>query len=104
MFTVVVVTLLVFAGLVARADTSANRVLGQFDFVHNSPNILTNTGLWNPQSVAVDQSVNPNRLGEALKSTATAAGQYRPDAVAPLTPLWSKAVCPSASTASVLGG
>ncbi len=62
MFTVVVVTLLVFAGLVARADTSANRVLGQFDFVHNSPNILTNTGLWNPQSIAVDHSVNPNRL------------------------------------------
>ena len=48
--------------LVARADSSANRVLGQVDFVHNSPDILTNVSLWNPQSVAVDHSVVPNRL------------------------------------------
>ncbi len=40
----------------------ANRVLGQFDFVHNGANVLTNTGLWNPRSVAVDSSVVPNRL------------------------------------------
>ncbi len=50
------------AAAAARADVVANRVLGQFDFVHNGANVLTNSGLWNPQSVAVDSSIVPNRL------------------------------------------
>jgi len=45
-----------------QADTGANRVLGQIDFVHNGINIVTNLGVWTPTAVAVDRSVTPNRL------------------------------------------
>jgi hypothetical protein len=44
------------------SDIPANRVLGQFDFLHNGANVVTNVGVWNPRSVAVDHSVVPNRL------------------------------------------
>jgi sugar lactone lactonase YvrE len=44
------------------AGGSASLVLGQFDFVHNGVNIVTNFGLWTPQAVAIDRSVTPNRL------------------------------------------
>src|SRR5215472_3360591 len=45
-----------------QADTGANRVLGQIDFVNNGINIVTNLGVWTPTAVAVDRSVTPNRL------------------------------------------
>ncbi len=75
------ITQLGFAPLLAHADTSANRVLGQFDFVHNSPNILTNTGLWTPQSVAVDHSVTPNRLYVADAGNHRVLGWHSIDAL-----------------------
>jgi len=46
----------------AAGDTIADRVLGQFDFTHNGINIVTAAGVYNPQAVAVDRSVVPNRL------------------------------------------
>ncbi len=46
----------------ARAGPVATKAFGQLDLVHNGVNIVNNVGLWNPQSVAVDRSVTPNRL------------------------------------------
>src|SRR5260370_36309167 len=43
-------------------DTVADRVLGQADFVHNGVNLIDASGMWNPQSVAIDSGVTPNRL------------------------------------------
>src|ERR1700722_4429746 len=43
-------------------DTIADRVLGQVDFVHSGLNLIDSSGMWNPQSVAIDVSVTPNRL------------------------------------------
>jgi hypothetical protein len=45
-----------------QGDTIADRVLGQFDFVHNSPNLVDASGMWSPLSLAIDSSVTPNRL------------------------------------------
>src|SRR5215469_16095577 len=56
---------LAFAGTLAMAlpgDLVADRVLGQFDFAHSGINILTNIGLNNPDAVAIDRSVVPNRI------------------------------------------
>ena len=44
------------------ADIMANRVLGQFDLVHNGVNIVFNGGVWTPNAIAVDTSVSPARL------------------------------------------
>ena len=58
-------SLLIFANralMGAAGDTTADRVLGQFDFTHNGANILTNAGLSEPGAVAIDRSVVPNRL------------------------------------------
>jgi len=46
----------------ASAGPVASKAFGQVDLVHNGVNIVNNVGLWNPQSVAVDRSVTPNRL------------------------------------------
>src|SRR5258708_37049876 len=43
-------------------DTIADRVLGQLDFVHNGTNLIDARGMLNPQSLAIDSSVTPNRL------------------------------------------
>src|SRR5258708_26616748 len=43
-------------------DTVADRVLGQSDFVHNGLNLIDATGMLNPEGVAIDSSVSPNRL------------------------------------------
>src|SRR5258708_33760579 len=43
-------------------DTIADRVLGQLDFVHDGANLIDARGMLNPQSVAIDSSVTPNRL------------------------------------------
>ncbi len=45
-----------------QGDTIADRVLGQLDFVHNAQNLIDASGMLNPQSVAIDSSVTPNRL------------------------------------------
>ena len=45
-----------------QGDTIADRVLGQVDFVHNGLNLIDATGMVNPQAVAIDTSVTPNRL------------------------------------------
>ena len=44
------------------SNPSANVVLGQLDFIHDGPNLIDGTGMFNPESVAVDTSVSPNRL------------------------------------------
>ncbi len=46
----------------ASAVPVASKAFGQLDLVHNGVNIVNNVGLFNPQSVAVDRSVTPNRL------------------------------------------
>src|ERR1700722_14867548 len=45
-----------------QGDTIADRVLGQFDFVHNSPNLVDGGGMGSPLSLAIDSTVTPNRL------------------------------------------
>jgi sugar lactone lactonase YvrE len=65
----------------AAADTNASRVLGQVDFVHNGVNILTNTGLWNPRSAAVDRSVTPNRIYVADAGNHRVLGWHSIDAL-----------------------
>jgi sugar lactone lactonase YvrE len=66
---VVVLSLLILGVLAAASALSAasvgpvaTKAFGQLDLVHNGVNIVNNVGLWNPQSVAVDRSVTPNRL------------------------------------------
>lgn len=43
-------------------DTTADRELGQPDFVHNGFNLVDGRGLSGPASVAIDSSVNPARV------------------------------------------
>jgi sugar lactone lactonase YvrE len=43
-------------------DTTADIVLGQLDFSHNGFNFIDASGLFSPQSVAIDTSATPNRL------------------------------------------
>src|SRR5215470_2502101 len=61
-----IVVLGVFAVVaILRAATGgpvATKTFGQFDLLHNGVNIVNNAGLWNPQGVAVDRSVTPNRI------------------------------------------
>ncbi len=61
-FLVFLTVLILYAAPLAAAPVIANRVLGQIDFVHNGPNIVSNAGLWTPHAVAVDRSVTPNRV------------------------------------------
>jgi hypothetical protein len=51
------------------SDTTADLVLGQFNFAHNTPNLVDGSGLWMNLAggdyngdVAIDRSVSPNRL------------------------------------------
>jgi hypothetical protein len=43
-------------------DTTADAVLGQFDFTHQAENLTDAQGLYGPESVAIDTSVTPNRV------------------------------------------
>jgi sugar lactone lactonase YvrE len=43
-------------------DTTADVVLGQVDLIHNGENLIDARGLFNPNSVAIDKTVSPNRL------------------------------------------
>lgn len=52
----------VMAVRAASSGPVATQAFGQLDLVHNGINIVNNVGLWNPQAVAVDHSVTPNRL------------------------------------------
>jgi sugar lactone lactonase YvrE len=50
------------AAIVFANGNSANRVLGQLDFTHQTPNLVDAKGLFNPDSVAIDTSSSPNRV------------------------------------------
>ena len=43
-------------------DPTADRVLGQYDFIHNAANLTDAQGLISPQGAAIDASVAPNRV------------------------------------------
>lgn len=43
-------------------DTTADRELGQVDFLHNTENLVDRRGLGRPWMLAIDTSVTPNRL------------------------------------------
>lgn len=45
----------------ATGDT-ADRLLGQHDFTHQTPNLVDAKGLYLPESVAIDASSSPNRI------------------------------------------
>jgi sugar lactone lactonase YvrE len=59
---------LLLAGLTAAralgdtGSTAANRVLGQADFIHHLPNTVDAASMSNGDHLAVDSSVNPNRV------------------------------------------
>jgi sugar lactone lactonase YvrE len=61
---VAVATGLVLApmALAASSGPVATKAFGQVDLVHNGVNIVNNVGMSNPQAVAIDRSVIPNRL------------------------------------------
>jgi sugar lactone lactonase YvrE len=50
------------AAIVFANGNTANRVLGQLDFAHQTPNLVDAKGLFAPDSVAVDTSNLPNRV------------------------------------------
>jgi sugar lactone lactonase YvrE len=49
------------AAILVASGATADRVLGQFDFVHVTPNLVDAKGLFTPHEVAIDTSVSPNR-------------------------------------------
>ena len=53
---------LAFAAMVLATGITGDRVLGQFDFTHSTPNLVDAMGLSNPVSVAIDTSATPNRI------------------------------------------
>src|SRR5579863_6714350 len=59
---VIIGAALAIPSIAMQGDTIADRVLGQIDFVHNGLNLIDASGMLNPQSVAIDSSVTPNRL------------------------------------------
>ncbi len=59
---VIAAAALAIPSVAMQGDTIADRVLGQFDFLHNAPNLIDAKGLSAPGAVAIDTSVTPNRL------------------------------------------
>ncbi len=51
-----------YAPIVIASGTTADRVLGQFDFTHNAANLVDGKGLFTPDAVAIDSSTTPNRV------------------------------------------
>jgi sugar lactone lactonase YvrE len=51
-----------FAAIVLASGSTADRVLGQFDFTHVTPNLVDGKGLSTPHAVAIDASTAPNRI------------------------------------------
>src|ERR1700733_2256892 len=58
----VIVAGALFAAIVLASGTTADRVLGQFDFIHVTPNLVDAKGLSTPHAVAIDGSSSPNRV------------------------------------------
>src|ERR1700676_1227300 len=50
------------AVMVLAKGATSDRVLGQFDFAHRTANLVDAAGLFNPNAVAIDLSVTPNRV------------------------------------------
>jgi len=57
-----IVALGLYAAMVLANGSTANRVLGQLDFTHSTPNLVDGKGLFNPIAVAIDASAAPNRV------------------------------------------
>src|SRR5271156_1764581 len=51
-----------FGAMVLASGTTGDRVLGQFDFTHTTPNLVDARGLFTPHAVAIDTSAAPNRI------------------------------------------
>ena len=52
----------VCAAIVLASGTTGDRVLGQLDFAHDSPNLVDAKGVSSPNDVAIDLSATPNRI------------------------------------------
>lgn len=57
-----VIVVALCAAMVFASGSTANRVLGQLDFTHSTPNLVDAKGLSNPGAVAIDTSGTPNRI------------------------------------------
>ena len=57
-----IVGLALYAAMVLAKGTTGDRVLGQLDFAHSTPNLVDAIGLSNPVAVAIDTSASPNRI------------------------------------------
>ena len=57
-----IVCVLLFAAIVLASGSTADRVLGQFDFTHVAANLVDAKGLSIPHAVAIDSSASPNRV------------------------------------------
>jgi len=57
-----IASLALSAVLVLAEGTTGDRVLGQLDFTHSTPNLVDGAGLSNPVAVAIDTSATPNRI------------------------------------------
>jgi sugar lactone lactonase YvrE len=57
-----IVALALYAAMVLAKGTTGDRVLGQVDFTHSTPNLVDARGLSNPVAVAIDTSASPNRI------------------------------------------
>ena len=55
-------TLLIAGTPGSAGDTTADRVLGQLDFMHSAANMMNASGLNYPAAVAIDASATPNRV------------------------------------------
>ena len=55
-----IVALALGAAMVLANGTSGDRVLGQLNFTHATPNLVDAIGLANPVAVAIDTSTSPN--------------------------------------------
>ena len=51
-----------YAAIVLASGTTADGVLGQFDFTHNVANLVDGKGLNVPEAVVIDASATPNRV------------------------------------------
>jgi len=56
------IALALYAAIVLASGTTADTVLGQYDFTHTTPNLVDGKGLSSPYAVAIDASVTPNRV------------------------------------------
>jgi sugar lactone lactonase YvrE len=57
-----IVALALYAAMVLAKGTTGDRVLGQVDFTHSTPNLVDARGLANPVAVAIDTGASPNHI------------------------------------------